>query len=555
MTGIGAFLEILAGAGVSHIFGNPGTTELPLNDALGRDSRFRYFLGLHEIPVTAAADGYAQASGKVGVVNLHTACGLGNAMGMLYNAHAAGTPLLVTAGHQDTRLRFDEAVLTGPLVEMARPLVKWAAEVHRVEDLPNATRRAIQVALTPPTGPVFLALPLDVQMASAGGLDLSPPWLPDRHIRPAREPLQQAAQLLAPATSPVILAGSRVTESGAVRELVSLAETLGAVVFSESGTAHGRMPFPTDHPLYGGPLPLWSPDVRGQLAGFDVAFAVGMSLLKLYIHKEPARPLPESLKLIHLDSAPAEIGKNFPIEVGLVGDPKAGLAELVWEIDRRLGSEQITVAGERVKRHAARREKEQAALRAKIEEHHPARPMSPYALMGALAEVLPPNVAVVEEAPTAHHNIFERLGALRDPAGFFAHRGWALGWGIGCALGVKLAWPDRPVLALIGDGAALYGIQGLCTAARYNIPVTVVICNNARYKILQVCGDVLDLPGITDATAPGVVLDQPAVDFIALARSLGVDAHRVTEPDELAECVRASFTSNRPVLFDVPISD
>src|SRR5262249_12270127 len=150
----------LAGSEVRHIFGNPGTTELPLNDALGRDSRFQYILGLHEIPVTAAAEGFAMASGGVAVVNLDTACGLGNAMGMIYNAHVAGSPLVVTAGQQDTRLRFDGPVLAASLVEMARPLVKWAAEVQRVEDIPNATRRAVQVALTPPTGPVFLSLPL-----------------------------------------------------------------------------------------------------------------------------------------------------------------------------------------------------------------------------------------------------------------------------------------------------------------------------------------------------------------------------------------------------------
>jgi benzoylformate decarboxylase len=555
MTGIEAFLEVLAGAGVAHVFGNPGTTELPLNEALGRDSRFRYVLGLHEVPVVAAADGYAMASGRVGVVNLHTALGLGNAMGMLYNAHVEGTPLLVTAGQQDTRLKFDEAVLAAPLVEMARPLVKWAAEVTRVQDLPNATRRAVQVALTPPTGPVFLALPLDVQMALAEGLDTSPPWLPDRHVRTAREPLQKAAQLLANAANPVVLAGSRVTESGATRELVSLAETLGAVVFCESGTAHGRVPFPTDHPLSGGPLPLWSQDVRGKLAEFDLAFVVGMNLLKLYIHTDPARPLPESLKVIHLDNDPAQIGKNFPVEVGLIGDPKAGLAELVWEIDRRLTADQLAAAAERRGRHAARREAEQAALRAKIEQQRGARPMAPLALMGALARVLPPGVAVIEEAPTTHKSVFERLGVLKDPAGYFAHRGWALGWGIGCALGVKLAWPARPVLALLGDGASLYGIQGLWTAAKYGLPVTFVVCNNARYKILQVCGDVLGLPGVQAAESPGLTLDHPPVDFVGLAHSFGVEAHRVADPDDLADRVQASLAGDRPVLFDVPVSD
>src|SRR5262245_3355808 len=163
-TGIHAFLDLLAEFGVRHIFGNPGTTELPLNDALVGDSRFQYILGLQEIPVMAMADGFAMASRKLGVVNLHISCGLGNAMGMLYNAYREGTPLLVTAGQQDRRLRLEEPILWGEMVAVTRPWTKWSVEVDRVEDLPIALRRAVQTALTPPTGPVFLSLPIDVQM-------------------------------------------------------------------------------------------------------------------------------------------------------------------------------------------------------------------------------------------------------------------------------------------------------------------------------------------------------------------------------------------------------
>jgi benzoylformate decarboxylase len=544
MTGIEAFLEILHRAGVEHIFGNPGTTELPLNDALGRDPRFRYILGLHEIPVMAAADGFSQATGRVAVVNLHTACGLGNAMGMLYNARVSGTPLVVTAGQQDARLRFDEPVLAAPLVEMAQPLVKWSMQVDRVEDVPNATRRAIQIALSPPTGPVFLALPLDVQQGEAKDLDLSLPWMPDRHVRPSVDALQRAVEVLSKAANPVILAGSRVTESGGVAELVALAESLGAPVFTECGAASGRLPFPTDHPLLRGPLPLWSPDVRAALAPFDVAFAVGLNVLKMYIHQEPARPLPEHLKLVHLDSAPAEIGKNFPVEAGLLGDPRSGLAELAAMLPPRAD------AKERIAKWAAVRAEEQASLRAKVASIRHERPMQSLVMMDALAAALPPDVAVVQEAPTSHHNHFERLGALKDPAGWFAHRAWALGWGSGCALGVKLAWPERPVLALLGDGASLYGIQSLWTAARERIPVVFVIANNGRYRILEHCGEVMKLPGL--ASAPGMTLGD--VDFVALSRSLGVDAHRIEEPEELTARVSAAFASGKPILLDVPIA-
>jgi benzoylformate decarboxylase len=552
MTGIDAFLEVLHRAGVTHLFGNPGTTELPLNDALARDRRFRYVLGLHECPVVAAADGYAMASGTLGVVNLHNDCGLGNAGGMLVNARAAGTPLLVTAGQQDTRHLFEEPVLAGPLVDMARPLVKYAAEVTRVEDLPNATRRAVQAALTPPTGPVFLSLCLDVQTALAEGLDLSPPWPVDRHVRPAREPLQRAAQVLANAENPVILAGSRVVESGGVRELVSLAETLGAPVLNEQNTSRGRFPIPTDHPLYAGPVPLWNPDVPAALAGYDVAFVVGMNFLRMYIRQEPTRPLPPGLRVVHLDCNPAEVGKNYPVEVGLVGDPKAGLAELVYEIDRRLTPEAAAIAGERGRRHAARLAAARDAFRATIDAKLASRPMTSAAVMGAVARVLPANAAVVEECPTTHGNVLERLGAVRDPAGYFAHRGWALGWGVGCALGVKLAWPDRPVVAVLGDGSTAFGAQGLWTAARDRLPVIFVVANNRRYHILEVCGERLGLAGLRGG--PGMTLGEPAVDFVALARALGVEAHTVADADELSARVRAGFAGARPVLLEAPVA-
>src|SRR5690349_2333433 len=209
LRGIDAFLNLLSAAGVRHIFGNPGTTELPLSDALVGDSRFQYILGLQEVPVMAMADGYAMASGGLGVVNLHISCGLGNAMGMLYNAYREGTPLLVTAGQQDRRLMFEEPILWGQMVEVTRPWTKWACEVQRVQDLPVALRRAAQTALTPPTGPVFLSLPIDVQMELAGDLDTSPIKVPDARVRAPREALKQAAALLIKAQNPAILAGSR----------------------------------------------------------------------------------------------------------------------------------------------------------------------------------------------------------------------------------------------------------------------------------------------------------------------------------------------------------
>lgn len=554
MTGVLAFLDVLAAAGVPYIFGNPGTTELPLNDALVDDRRFQYIFGLHEIPVMAMADGYAMASGRVGVVNVHICCGLGNSMGMLYNAHCSGSPLLLTAGQQDRRLRFEEPVLAGDMVSVVRPWTKWAAEVQRVEDIPTAVRRALQTALTPPTGPVFLALPVDVQMEACAGLDLSPPSIPDRRVRPPLDALRRAAEVLGQAKNPAILAGSRVTECAASTELAAVAERLGSPVFSEQATAHGRLPLATDHPLYAGALPLWSPEVHRALADFDVLFVVGMNLLRSYIFHEPARPVPESARIVHLDNDSWQIGKNYPVEVGVPGDLKTGLAELDMLLASVLSPSQAAVARARQDRHATARQTARAALLAKIDAERGQRPMTPLTLMGALAKVLPANVAVVEEAVTTTNATLERLGVLKDPAGYFGHRGWALGWGLGCAMGVKLAWPQRPVLALLGDGAALYGIQGLWSAAHHHIPVTFILCNNAQYQILKHCGDVMPLPRMAARKYLAMDLVQPEIDFVGLARSLGVEAHRVTEPEELSERVHASLVGDKPILFDVPLA-
>jgi benzoylformate decarboxylase len=554
MTGIDAFLEVLAAAGVKHIFGNPGTTELPLNDALVNDRRFQYIFGLHEIPVMAMADGFAQASGGVAVANVHICCGLGNAMGMLYNSHCSGSPVLLTAGQQDRRLRFEEPVLVGDMVSVVRPWTKWAAEVQRVEDVPTAVRRAIQTALTPPTGPVFLALPVDLQMEKCAGLDLSPPSLTDRRIRPPLDALRRAAAVLAQAKNPAILAGSRVTECDAIRELTAVAERLGALVLAEQATAHGRVPFPTDHPLYGEGLPLWSPDVHRVLADFDVLLVVGMSLLRSYIYHEPSRPIPKDIRLVHMDNDPWQLGKNYPIEVGLLGDLKVGLAELDPMLASALSGPQATAARMRADRYAAARREKQETLQRKIDAETSRRSMTPLALMGALAKVLPANAAVIEEAVTTTNGTLERLGALKDPAGYFGHRGWALGWGLGCAMGVKLAWPERPVLALLGDGAALYGIQGLWTAAHHRIPVTFIICNNSQYQILKHCGDVMPLPNMAAKQYLAMDLVRPEIDFVALSRSLGVEARRITDPEELREGVRESLAGDRPQLFDVSIA-
>ncbi len=552
LSGASAFLQMLADSGVSYLFGNPGTTELPIMDALVDHDRLRYILALQEVPVMSIADGYSMASGKLGVVNLHISCGLGNAMGMLYNAYREGTPLLVTAGQTDRRLQLEEPILWGDMVSVARPWTKWSVEVNRVEDLPRALRRAVQTALTPPTGPVFLSIPMDVQSEIAE-LDLSIGTPLDKRVRPPLDAIRRAAEVLASAKNPALLVGSRVQEADGVRELVQVAELLGAPVMSESGTTHGRLAFPPDHPLYTLGMPLWSPEVRARLKDYDVLLVVGMDLLRQYVYFDPPCPLPDGVKIVHLDSDQWQIGKNYPVEVGVLGDLKMSLAELAELLRTQRTAAFRQAAEDRTNALKKSRDADREQLRAAAARDRDMRPMTSLALMNSIAGVLPANAAVVEEAVTTTNTMLERMGTLKTTSGYFGHRGWALGWGLGCSIGVQLAWPDRPVLALLGEGASLYGIQGLWTAARYRIPVTFVICNNAQYQILKVGAGQLGLPGAVAGKYVGLDLAEPEVDFVGLARSLGVEARRVTEPSELSAVLAESFASEQPMLIDVPI--
>jgi benzoylformate decarboxylase len=250
---------------------------------------------------------------------------------------------------------------------------------------------------------------------------------------------------------------------------------------------------------------------------------------------------------------PAQIGKNYPVEIGLSGSLEPLLAELNERLARHQQSEDRVRVSKRKAQLAQRQVQEQASIRAQIDAERARRPMTAAVLMDAIGKALPPNGVLVDEAVTTSRFLLERLGIQRDPYCYFGHRGWALGWGIGAALGVKLAWPAQPVLGLIGDGAALYGIQGLWTAAHKRIPVTFVIANNAQYKILKDCSEMLPLPEMRRRNYLGMDLTSPEIDFVGLAHSLGVAAERVSEPDELAGRLRDSLSGSVPMLFDVPI--
>jgi benzoylformate decarboxylase len=281
---------------------------------------------------------------------------------------------------------------------------------------------------------------------------------------------------------------------------------------------------------------------------------VGSDLLREYVYQGPEPAIPRAVRIVHLDQNISEIGKNYPVDVAVPGDPKVGLGELDFLLAELMGADAREAAAKRSKSRAEKHAAAAARLRSQIDSRRGARPMHPSVLMESLSRILPENLALVEEAVTTTNTTFQRLGALNNTSGYFAHRGWALGWGLGCALGVKLAWPERPVMAILGEGASMYGIQGLWSAAHHRLNVTFVIANNAQYQILKAGAANLGLPAAAAGQFIGMDLAGPEIDVVSLAGALGVEAERVSDPDELAEKVKASLAAqDRPRLFDVPI--
>jgi benzoylformate decarboxylase len=278
-----------------------------------------------------------------------------------------------------------------------------------------------------------------------------------------------------------------------------------------------------------------------------------MDLLQLYVYFEPENPLPPHLRIVHLDQNAWSVGKNYPTEVGVVGDPKSGLSELASLLRTTQTDAQRQAAQKRGAKRGEVHRREADELRNRAAVDKAKRPLTPLVAISSLARALPDNVAVIAEAVTTCGTILEQLGAIKDPTGYFAHRGWALGWGLGMTMGVQLAWPDRPTLGILGDGAAMYGIQGLWSAAHHKIPATFVICNNAQYRILKGGAKSMGLPRANEGRFEGMDLVEPEIDFVTLSRSLGVEAERIDDPDELTEKVRESLRGDKPRLFDVPI--
>jgi benzoylformate decarboxylase len=533
-----ALLEVLRTEGVRHVFGNPGTTELPLVDALAAVDDIHYVLSLQEATAVGMADGYAQATGRPAFLNLHTSAGLGNAIGNLTNAQANGTPLVVTAGQQDRRHRHHDPLLAGDLVGLARPVSKWAHEVNTLDEIGVIMRRAFHDATTAPSGPVFVSVPMDL-LEEEGDTPVPPPSRVERAAAPAAELLDELAALLTAGERVAIVAGDEVAASGAVPELVAVAEALGCPV--HGSPLHSNVVFPTTHPLWRNALPPSAGAIAGALQAYDTVLLVGGRAFMVYPFA-PGPAVPPSVTLLHLSPDAHQLGRTWPTALGLVGDPKASLAAL--RTRRGAGADLASA-------RAARAESDER-FDAKAREGYDATPMPPAAAVHALLRSMPAHTPVVDEAITTGSYVRGYLRADADE--YFFCRGGGLGWGMPAALGVSLARDRSPVLCVVGDGSAMYSPQALWTAAAQDLPVVFAVVNNRQYLILKNYLRGMKAETVRTGRYVGMDLDQPPVDFVALAQSMGVAASLVTTAADVGDALQAAMATGKPHLLELPIA-
>jgi benzoylformate decarboxylase len=546
MTGKRAMIEQLMADGVRRIFGNPGTTEQGFMDALRDYPQMEFMLALHEGVAVCMADAYARVTRGPAFVEVHIAPGLGNSLGMLHNAAVGKTPLVVYAGQSPGATLLQEPHLSGPLVDMARPVCKWAAQIHHAHDVPRALRRAFKVAMEPPQGPVFLSLPMDT-LDEEADVDIQPTTHTRWRGRIDPAGMAEVAALLLGAERPMLMVGDGVALADAQPEVVALAETAGLPVFECYAS---EFTMPASHPLNQGALNFVTPGpLRATLEGCDLLLVVGAPMFQL-IFPEVQSPVPAGTKIVQIDINPWEIGKNVNPDLAFLADPKAALAELVDQVRRKRTPQQARVAAERAEKIGERTKAARARYWEQAKKSWDATPISAPRLMHEIRHALPDDALVFAEAITNSAHLTQAL-MPDEPGRLVRVRGGGIGPGLPGSLGAQLARPDRKVVGICSDGAAMYSISALWTAAHHRIPVTYVMLNNAAYRILK-----LNMVEYLGKAARGrgftaMDLTDPELRFDRMAESMGVPGFRVDKPDDLGPALRKALDLGGPSLVDV----
>lgn len=519
-----ALMELFRAHDLTTWFGNPGSSELSLLQDFPDD--FRYLLGLQEMIPVGMADAYAQVTGRPAVVNLHTAPGLGNAQGQLYNAFVNKAPLIVTAGNQRRSMQNQYCLLTNiEPTTVPKPFVKWAAEPASATEAPAVLARAIHLAATPPRGPVFVSLPMDdmpVELNDAQSADIA--VVRDRAVTHAHgfppDLAVQISQRIDAAISPALIVGGDVDRYRASDAVIGLAERIRSSVWTAPFS--GWSGFPGNHPLYQGVLPPGAEWISQTLSGHDLVLVIGAPVFRYY-PLVPGSYVPDGTSLIHITNDPDEAARA-PVGDAIVADLASAAQALLATV--KPSSRPLP------------------APRAPIPDVGLAPvPLKPEILWTAVGRAAPPETRWVSEAGSNEVPIANTIRTSR-PLSHLTAAGAGLGYGLPAAVGAQLADPDRPVVALMGDGSIQYGITALWTAACYQIPITVVVASNAEYGVVKQFGVLEQTPRV-----PG--LDLPGLDIVATAASYGVDAHEAHSADEVSQLVQAGVADRqRPTLIN-----
>ncbi|MGF6780352.1 benzoylformate decarboxylase [Paraburkholderia sp. GAS334] len=512
--------DILREQGLTTLFGNPGSNELPFLKNFPAD--FRYILGLHEGAVVGMADGFAQATGRPTLVNLHSAAGTGNAMGALANAWNSHSPLVVTAGQQVRSMIGVEALLTNTdATNLPRPLVKWSSEPASAQEVPLALSRAIHTAATPAAGPVYLSIPYDDWQQEAGpGVE----HLARRRVEFAGQPsahmLASLANALEQAKEPVLVVGPDVDAVNANRFAVELAEKLAMPVWMAPSAP--RCAFPTTHPCFRGLLPASIAGISRLLDGHDLILVVGAPVFR-YHQYEPGDYLPKGARLISITCDINE-ATRAPMGDAIIADIAATL---------RVLSEIVSPSPRSMPNTLSR------------PDHAPELPgpLAPERVFDILDAVAPRDAIYVNESTSTTNLLWQRL-RMTEPGSYYFAAAGGLGFALPAAVGIQLAKPERRVIGVIGDGSANYGIQALWSAAQYEIPAIFIIVKNGTYGALRWFAGVLQVEDV-----PG--LDVPGLDFCALARGYGVDALHANSGASLKAALEQALGSDKPFLIEV----
>ncbi|WP_181792800.1 benzoylformate decarboxylase [Streptomyces sp. WELS2] len=532
-----ATLDLLRQLGLTTIFSNPSHTEMKLFDEWPDD--FKFVTGLHESSVVGMADGYAQATGKPSLVIINGGPGLGNAMGSVYTAASAHTPMVILGGQQARKLLLGEPFLNATEApSLPRPYIKWSGEPARPQDIPALIEKAYHIAAQAPAGPVFVAVPEDDWVRPASPTPLKP-----RTVRSAVVPdpavISEIAEALNGAERPALVAGPGVEIGGARTELVRLAERLNATVYGSPVWPRGS--FPETHPLFGGVLAPLPELINQRLAEHDVVVVLGSPTFTLFTTSDlfstaPAQldqsdqpRLPEGTRVIHVTDDPEAAAWSLA-DSAVVCPPAQAVRDLV----------PLTVQRERAAAPAVQR--------AEVAVPEPSTPLSQAYLFHQLAQVLPEDAQVFEELPIARADFHEQL-PLGPQNGYFATASGALGFPFAGGVGYAVARPDQRVVVVTGEGSAQYTLHALWTAARYNLPVTFVIPNNSGYLSLKYY---LDEAG-QNAWQDG--WDLSGVDMAQLARGFGCPAERIETPEQLQAALKTAMSADGPMLLDVVVAD